>query len=332
MKIKMSDQNPITSRAQEASASLDAYVEYRRTVGDDDGGTLFTPEEYENYKKTVLAARIKNRLYTSWVSSTGMDCKLIGPETICFCQHRYKQHKTDFKELPSTRPILLPCRIARCGCASYHYVPVNGSQPIRCHCKHYSDDHSVIEPFKCKKSSCGKCFGFSSSYTCGCQEPYHTHYILVETESEREARGHPIGQPTPYAAMGGLTGFSSLAEGYLRLDPSGLGSPSEEFLSQPIHASDNPFLRANLQALVPTNSKDKGRALSDEEKKELESSLQRPDETEIEYFERRYQERQKLLFIEAKPLGYLYPKREASTSSQSSKGKIKSYLKHSKNV
>ena len=47
--------------------------------------------------------------------------------------------------------------------------------------------------------------------------------MVVETAEEREARGHPVGQAVPYAAMGGLTGFSSLAEGYMRLDPSGQG-------------------------------------------------------------------------------------------------------------
>ena len=34
--------------------------------------------------------------------------------------------------------------------------------------------------------------------------------------------------------MGGLTGFSSLAEGYMRLDDSGIGAQSKEFLEQPI--------------------------------------------------------------------------------------------------
>ena len=55
-----------------AAAHVDAYFEYRAwdkwtirenfnnnillssIVGDDDGGNLFTPEEYENYKKQVL--------------------------------------------------------------------------------------------------------------------------------------------------------------------------------------------------------------------------------------------------------------------------------------
>lgn len=47
--------------------------------------------------------------------------------------------------------------------------------------------------------------------------------MIVETKEERLARGHPVGQDVPYQAMGGLTGFSSLMEGYMRLDPSGIG-------------------------------------------------------------------------------------------------------------
>lgn len=47
---------------------------------------------------------------------------------------------------------------------------------------------------------------------------------VVETREERMTLGRPVGRAVPYAAMGGLTGFSSLAEGYLRLDPSGIAS------------------------------------------------------------------------------------------------------------
>lgn len=45
----------------------------------------------------------------------------------------------------------------------------------------------------------------------------------VETKLEREARGQPVGRDVPYAAMGGLIGFSSLLDGYLALEPSGSG-------------------------------------------------------------------------------------------------------------
>ena len=64
--------------------------------------------------------------------------------------NRYRGHKTDFEKIPSERPILLPCNVKGCGCRSYSYMPKMGSQPIRCKCKHFSDDHAVRSPHKCK--------------------------------------------------------------------------------------------------------------------------------------------------------------------------------------
>ncbi|XP_041899969.1 protein FAM221A isoform X2 [Corvus kubaryi] len=136
-------------RLQVDAQALEEYAEYRRIVGDDDGGKLFTPEEYEEYKRKVLPARLQNRLYVSWRSPTGMDCKLVGPETLCFCTHRYKQHKTDYEVLPKERPICVPCRVKRCPCQSYQFVPLNGTQPIRCRCKHFADQHSAAPGFPC---------------------------------------------------------------------------------------------------------------------------------------------------------------------------------------
>ncbi|KAK6190988.1 hypothetical protein SNE40_002740 [Patella caerulea] len=282
------------------AAGVDAYLEYKRIVGDDDGGVMFTPDQYEEYKKKVLPMRMKNRLFTSFSSSTGMDCKLIGPETNCFCKHRYKQHRTDFEKLPTDRPILLPCKAKGCKCRSYHFVPLNGGQAIRCTCKHTADDHSEIEPFVCKKAACTKCIGFKSSFSCGCGEPFSEHSMIVETTEERIARGHPIGQATPYAAMGGLTGFSSLAEGYQRLDPSGRGAPSEEFLEQAITSSDNPFLRANVHSIKASQMARGAGAIQApvndaifDDITERVSAMRRPGEEDMDYFERRYQERLK---------------------------------------
>jgi hypothetical protein len=86
--------------SSEAQAGIDAYIEYRNIVGssicicsiltfliffsasisfpgDDDGGKLFTPAEYETYKRRVAPMRIKNRLYVSWGPHTGeIDCKV----------------------------------------------------------------------------------------------------------------------------------------------------------------------------------------------------------------------------------------------------------------
>ncbi|KAK0068340.1 protein FAM221A [Biomphalaria pfeifferi] len=283
-----------------AAQSVDDYLEYRRIVGDDDGGQLFTQDEYEAYKKKVIPQRIKNRLYTCFSNQSGMDCKLVGPETPCFCTHRYKQHKTDFEELPKERPILLPCRVATCPCISYHFVPSNGSQPIRCTCKHLADEHSPKRPYVCKKGGCTKCTGFKSSFICACGSNYNEHNMIIETAEERMARGHPLGDAVPFQAMGGITGFSSLAEGYLRLDPSGRGAPSEEYLSQPITALDNPFLRFNVNSIKAHHLARKGTNVTGPEDpvfddiEERISAVKKPGESDMDFFERRYQERRKL--------------------------------------
>ncbi|EGW07767.1 Uncharacterized protein C7orf46-like [Cricetulus griseus] len=133
---------------------------------------------------------------------------------------RYKQHKTDFEKIPQQRPIALPCRVPSCQCKAYRYVPLNGTQPVRCRCKHFADQHSAAPGFTC--NACSKCSGFHSCFTCGCSQPACAHDTVVETWQERLAQGKPVGQDVPYAAMGGLTGFSSLAEGYMRLDDSGI--------------------------------------------------------------------------------------------------------------
>ncbi|GAB1598437.1 protein FAM221A-like isoform X1 [Argonauta hians] len=279
--------NDTTGKYDKSAESLiQAYLEYRRIVGEDDYGQLLTPEEYEKYQQNVIPLRLKNRLFTSWVNPNNMDCKLVGPETMCFCQHRYKQHKTDFEEIPSTRPILLPCGVPGCLCPSFHCIYSSGNVNLRCHCKHLVEDHSAGHPFKCKKEQCNKCFGFQNSTTCGCGYPINTHQMIVETTKEREQRGHPTGQPTYYAAAGGISGFSSLIDGYIRLDDSGAGAPGEEILNKPISPNDNPFLKSQLNTLRSLGSE-----LTAKEVDNLESSLRRQGEKDMEYFERRYQER-----------------------------------------
>lgn len=74
--------------------------------------------------------------------------------------------------------------------------------------------------------------------------------LQTETVSERHARGRPIGKPCPYQAMGGLTGFSSLAAGVIRMDVTGAGGQlTEEELNAPITSNDHPFLRSQAQAV-----------------------------------------------------------------------------------
>ncbi|XP_077631475.1 protein FAM221A isoform X4 [Crocuta crocuta] len=200
------------------AAAVDEYLEYRRIVGEDDGGKPFTPEEYEEYKKKVLPMRLQNRLFVSWRSPTGMDCKLVGPETLCFCTHRYKQHKTDFETIPQQRPISLPCRVTGCQCRAYLYVPLNGAQPIRCRCKHFADQHRAAPGFMC--NAC---------------------------------------------------------------------TPSVEFLDSPVTSMDHPFLKA-FQA----SSSSSPETLTDVGTSGQVASLKRPEEDDMAFFERRYQERIKM--------------------------------------
>ncbi|XP_066531317.1 protein FAM221A isoform X2 [Hoplias malabaricus] len=234
--------------------AVNAYVEYRRIVGEDDGGKLFSEAEYEEYKKKVIPARMNNRLYVSFGVPRKMDCKLIGPETPCFCSHRYKQHKTDFEELPTGRPIVLPCQVKGCLCGSYQYVQHIGSQAVRCRCKHLPSEHSEAADHMCKK--CHACTGFLSPYTCGCGQPSYAHVTLIESREEREARGMPVGRAVPYAAMGGLTGFSSLADGYLRLDPSGSGL-SPHGIPRPARAEQHDVNEGAFGTLKPEMQKEK---------------------------------------------------------------------------
>lgn len=83
---------------------------------------------------------------------TGIYFVKFRPHTNYLEYSRYKQHKTDFEVIPTDRPILLPCKQKGCKCVSYNYVPMNGSQPIRCTCKHTSEEHFEFDPFICKRS------------------------------------------------------------------------------------------------------------------------------------------------------------------------------------
>uniref|UniRef100_A0A8D2L9U3 Protein FAM221A n=1 Tax=Varanus komodoensis TaxID=61221 RepID=A0A8D2L9U3_VARKO len=191
------------------------------------------------------------------------------------------QHKTDFEVIPKERPIPVPCKVSQCPCKCYNFVPLNGTQPIRCRCKHFADQHSAGPGFPC--NTCSKCSGFHSCFTCGCGQPAYAHETVVETKEERLAQGKPVGQDVPFAAMGGLTGFSSLAEGYMRLDDSGIGAPSAQFLEFPTTNTDHPFLRA-FQG--PSSSAEI--TFTDIP---TTVNLRRPEEDDMAYFERQYQTR-----------------------------------------
>ncbi|CAH8439877.1 unnamed protein product, partial [Dicrocoelium dendriticum] len=191
---------------------------------------------------------MKNRIFISWVSPKDIDCILAGPQSECFCQHRLIQHKTDYEVLPTVRPIPVPCR--HCSCSSFHVMPKFGSQIARCHCKHLATEHKVQSPYKCTKANC-QCSGFKTSMNCLCGIEAYKHNMVMETAEERAARGRPIGKPCPYQAMGGLTGFSSLTPGVMRMDGTGSGGTlTEQALTEPLTSHDSSNLRNRFGAIT----------------------------------------------------------------------------------
>ena len=120
----------------EAAKHVQAYIEYDNIVGKADGGKMMSEAEFEAYKAQVREARA-NRLYVNWRNlNSGQDCRVIGPASQCFCGHRYKEHNFD-----NVKSKKVHCQAAGCKCQMFTYIPVFGSQDLKCFCKHSSKDH-----------------------------------------------------------------------------------------------------------------------------------------------------------------------------------------------
>jgi len=201
-----------------AQQSVDAYVEYDRIVGNADGGKPFSDKEFAAFKQSVAQARRpENRLYVSYrCEVTGVDCKNVGPSARCFCGHLFKHHATD-----NYKDRNVHCREAGCRCNLFSLIPGHGSRYLKCRCKHDYDEHACTGSRKCKR--CGSCPGFDPTQSCPCGQPHKDHSTVYESRAERQAQGRPVegiggSDGAGYAALGGLTDFSSLVDGCDRLD------------------------------------------------------------------------------------------------------------------
>ena len=157
-------------KAGDHTKDIQAYLDYYAIVGDDDGGKMMSDAEFEAYKKKVAAARA-NHLYVFYTNSKGLECKAIGPSSMCFCKHRYRNH--NFDNVTNKK---VNCK--NCKCKLFNYIPVHGSLDIKCSCHHSYEDHDPVTK-KCIK--CKTCSKFSSNYTCDCGMPYDKHCTLIET-------------------------------------------------------------------------------------------------------------------------------------------------------
>ncbi|KAL0237346.1 hypothetical protein PCE1_000743 [Barthelona sp. PCE] len=185
---------------------IQAYIDYVNITGDL-GDNLMTEEQFiEFQRKQIENAHL--RVYVAYVNSQGATCKEIGPSSLCFCSHRFRDHNKDLDE--DTGRKRANCR--DCRCRRFKYLPSAGTWRVRCMCKHSATDHDVKPPHKCRLCNCD---GFHSSYTCTCGEPYANHRTIFETRDERIANGRPVDNRVPNAMqlnMGGIVNFSSLVD------------------------------------------------------------------------------------------------------------------------
>lgn len=199
------------------AASVDAYVHYERVVGDADNGSLLSNEEFARFEERAKRERGTNRVYAHLRNADGLDCKAIGPQSLCVCNHRFREHSTDNMRGDQAHCKDVHCR--KCACAIFTYIPSQGSWSVKCNCKHDADAHSRRNG-RCTK--CNHCTGFHTSYRCSCGSPLNEHSTVFETREEREAAGRPVAygsaDDAPYEAMGGVTNFRSLLSGIERLE------------------------------------------------------------------------------------------------------------------
>ena len=165
-------------------ADIQAYLDYINIVGNDDNGKLMSEKEFENYKKNIKNQK-REHYYVYWINSTGFECKVIGPESMCFCNHRYKYH--DYNNTNNNKK-KIKCK--KCPCKCYEHVPCYGANDVKCLCHHSYREHDLFSR-QCKRRNC-KCQKFNSKFTCNCGEGYDNHKTVIYTKEERMKSGKPV--------------------------------------------------------------------------------------------------------------------------------------------
>ena len=130
---------------------------------------LRSKRRYSIFKLLISPKNSKNRVYLTWRNAKGLDCKIIGPASMCFCGHRFKEH-----EYINPKNKKVVCRKPKCTCPCFNHVPVFGSNDFKCLCKHSHTEHDPITK-KCTRGMCGCNVRFASTYTCSCGSKFGEH-------------------------------------------------------------------------------------------------------------------------------------------------------------
>lgn len=155
------------------------------------------------------------RIFVNWRNmETGLDCKAIGPQSMCLCTHRYNEH--DWGDFENRR---VRCKMPGCGCKCFSYVPVRGSGDLKCsHCKRSYTEHNPMT-HGCPSGDGGT---FTSDHICSCTSTYAKHRTIFESRTERIQAGRAVTsawmdkavkEGLPVCHLGGILGFTSLADG-----------------------------------------------------------------------------------------------------------------------
>jgi len=206
-----------------AGKHVDAYMEYSQLVGRLDGGRMLPEAVYEELRRK--AANPARRLYVNWRNASGLDCKAIGPQSMCLCQHRYNEHDWDSFEQRRVR-----CKMPGCSCTCFSYIPIRGAQDLKCSACHTSYTEHRPSDHGCPRGGTT----FTSAMTCSCTQTYQQHRTVFESREERERDGRPVDagwmeqaarEGLPVCHLGGILGFTSLADGVDRA-MAGLEGPA----------------------------------------------------------------------------------------------------------
>ncbi|KAL8431964.1 hypothetical protein Efla_002801 [Eimeria flavescens] len=240
---------------------LDAYLEYDALVGRTDGGRLLSPEEYAAVREKAAAAAA-NPLRCAWVCvPTGLHCRLVGPFSRCLCQHSFREHdvlqpppnssssSSSSSSMDQEELLRVRCKVPRCRCPHFTFIPVQGSADLRCKCKHSFVDHNPAT-LRCSKCSVSRgpssasrgprskqplrgslaasggppvrgpqtCEGFDPPMRCSCGKAFAFHETRFWFDKE--------GQPAGRAALGGPGGAAMGA-------PQGAPRPHAKTRMQP---------------------------------------------------------------------------------------------------
>jgi len=172
----------------EAQRHLNAYIDYSYNVGEN--AAPFSEEAYGAYKSNQ-----GKKAALRWVNSSGRTCKAVGPSSLCFCNHRQRDHDT-LNPIDSESGKLVPCKAPGCKCRCFDYIPVHGSGDLKCLCKHSYEDHGVLTK-KCRvcKKACPK---FNCKWSCSCGQQLDQHQTVIESGK---------------GAQGGIKSFMDLVDG-----------------------------------------------------------------------------------------------------------------------